>query len=153
MIANRFPRGSTEGGFTLAFILQLLYRPLLLMLTRVPSMDLDRHNFVHYTFIHSFNSYLPTPSSTSFPISLIPPSLLSYPPQLVSLTCSPQIIKTTMNPNAKIEKNAAIPKHHPDPTFTIQSGTINGIVRVNANLYRTMIAALSLVWPLKHSMI
>lgn len=41
-----------------------------------------------------------------------------------------------MNPNAKIEKNAAIPKHHPDPTFTIQSGTINGIVRVNANLYR-----------------
>jgi len=58
-----------------------------------------------------------------------------------------------MNPNANMEKNAAIPKHHLNPTFTIQSGTKNGIARVKANLYRPIIPALSLVWPLKHSMI
>ena len=75
------------------------------------------------------------------PIILRPPSLVDKLLNDRILISSPFHIKSKGPPKANTEKNAAIPRHHPGPTLSIQAGTKNGRVRLNDNLYTPIIAA------------
>ena len=91
--------------------------------------------------------------STVLFMSLNPPSLADKLLNDHFLISAPFHINRTGPPYAKIEKNAAIPRHHPAPALTIHAGTKNGSVKLKASLYNPMIAADSDACPLKHSMI
>lgn len=92
-----------------------------------------------------------TPPPPLFCIILMPPSFELIPLKPHPLIAFPFHNNSTIPPYAKIEKKAAMPRHQPNPTRAIQSGTKNGSVRLKDNRNRPIIAALSLAWPLKHS--